>query len=174
MENERWVSIEGTNGNYEVSNLGNVKSLIDTNNIRILKQGTDRYGYKTVVLRINGGSKTFRVHRLVANAFIKHIDGKNYVDHIDTNKSNNYYKNLRWVTKAENAMNPISYERSILHSNGKTVFQYSKDGKFIRSYTSIKGAARAIGVDKVCISKVIRGKRKSCKGFLWSTRPIEK
>ena len=50
----------------------------------------------------NGKSKTFRVHQLVAYMFNKNKDNKKFVDHIDRNRCNNYYKNLEWCTSAEN------------------------------------------------------------------------
>ena len=91
-------------GYYSVSNLGNVKSLkrIDNNNHkikeRILKNKTDKLGYKRINLCKDGISKTFSVHRLVAFMFVENDNTsiKTQVNHIDENPSNNNVENLEW------------------------------------------------------------------------------
>jgi hypothetical protein len=85
--------------NYSVSNLGNV---INNKTDEILKASLDRdEGYKKVALH----RKTFRVHRLVAEAFIPNPNNKTMVDHIDNDKTNNNVNNLRWATNSENQFN---------------------------------------------------------------------
>ena len=86
MENEEiWKPIDGFDNQYWVSNLGRVKSLKDPKNEVIMKQSTAVYGYATVSLT-KGKNKTFRVHRLVAQAFIPNPDNKPHVEHINTIK----------------------------------------------------------------------------------------
>lgn len=101
---EIWADISGHNG-YQVSNMGNVKN---KRSGRILKQGDNGNGYKIVVLR--GGKdekpKMRYVHRLVAVAFCKREDGKNYVDHINCVRDDNVSSNLRWCTAKENCNFP--------------------------------------------------------------------
>lgn len=88
--------------NYEVSNLGNVRN---SKTQRILKYSVSGYGY----LKINLNNKDKRIskyiHKLVAETFIDNPEMKQYVDHINNDKLNNDIKNLRWVTKKENAQN---------------------------------------------------------------------
>tara|TARA_Y100000592_G_scaffold64988_1_gene101113 strand:- start:177 stop:629 length:453 start_codon:yes stop_codon:yes gene_type:complete len=72
---------------------------------RFLKQRLDKDGYYKVILCKNGKSKTYRVHRLVGLHYLESVEGKNIIDHIDRNKSNNYVSNLRWVNNAENQHN---------------------------------------------------------------------
>ena len=84
MSMEVWKEIDGYNQRYEVSNYGRVRSkdmvvngwLQNCHKIkgRILKPHTDKEGYKGVVLCINQKRKTFRLHRLVAAAFIPNPD----------------------------------------------------------------------------------------------------
>ena len=71
----------------------------------IIKQRTNKGGYKAVNLYLNGKMKTYKVHRLVALTFIANPDNKPCVDHIDGNRTNNNVNNLRWVTNSENQMN---------------------------------------------------------------------
>jgi hypothetical protein len=128
---EIWKDIDGYKNLYQVSNFGRIKSLSHVNNLGKLRQEcilgnrlSDR-GYHTAVLYNNGKPKSFRVHRLVAFAFIPNLDNKPHVNHIDGVKSNNLVENLEWVTISENqkhafdiGLNKINCERD---SKGKFV-----------------------------------------------------
>jgi hypothetical protein len=52
-----------------------------------------------------GGKKVQKIHRLIGEHFIKRVEGKHCIDHIDRNKLNNDISNLRWVTVSENNRN---------------------------------------------------------------------
>lgn len=107
MEEEIWKDIPDYEGLYQVSNLGRVKRIIFTNNKynfekeTILKGWITR-GYRYVSLCNNGFSKKYRVHRLVAEAFIPNPDNLPMINHKDENKQNNNAKNLEWCTQKEN------------------------------------------------------------------------
>ena len=121
MENEIWRPIKDYEGLYEVSNLGRVSSLdretIDTIGrkhyikCRILKQGKDNHGYLVVALTKNGKSKTVRVHRLVAEAFMPNPENKPCIDHINTIRDDNRIENLRWATPKENMNNELTKDK---------------------------------------------------------------
>ena len=88
------------NDTYAVSIDGVVTN---TKTGRVLKQRTERTGYK--VLRMGKGKKHY-IHRLVAKAFFPAPTSDNcVVDHIDRNKLNNHASNLRWVSHSENSQN---------------------------------------------------------------------
>ena len=99
-QNEEYRKIQ--NYNYSISNLGNVRN--DKSN-RILKQFINPNGYKVVIIYKDGIKQNFKLHRLIANAFLLNPDNKNCVDHIDQDKLNNSISNLRFATKSENCQN---------------------------------------------------------------------
>ena len=92
---EIWKDIDGFNGFYQVSNLGEVRS---RNGVRSLSFTKD--GYVKVRLNCEGKDKTSRVHRLVAEAFIDNPNGYDTVNHIDGDKTNNKVSNLEWTDRS--------------------------------------------------------------------------
>lgn len=109
---EEWESVDGYEGTYEVSNLGNVRSVdreIVYSNGNVVacsgkpkKATVDKYGYKYVSLYLNQKHEQGMVHRLVAEAFLDNEHNKPQVNHIDGDKLNNSSENLEWVTSQEN------------------------------------------------------------------------
>lgn len=109
---EMWKDIIGYEGMYQISNYGRVKSLPRFYNQwrggktpikgKILKHWAINCGYLNVRLANDGNCKNFSIHRLVATHFLQKIKGKNFVNHKDSDKTNNYYKNLEWCTQKEN------------------------------------------------------------------------
>jgi hypothetical protein len=116
---EEWKEIVGYEGYYEVSNMGQIRSMdrvVATTNKggdctkflkgQIIKQCLNsNQNYWTVCLGKEGKLKTHRVNRLVGLAFILNPDNKPYVDHINRDKLDNKVSNLRWSTEAENNLN---------------------------------------------------------------------
>lgn len=107
-----WASVDKYEGEYEVSNLGQVRSLdrvitysdgtVRRRKGKILKPHVDSSGYCTVYLSHNGNQSAKFIHVLVANSFLPKPDYKVEVNHKDGNKKNNCVENLEWCTHKEN------------------------------------------------------------------------
>ena len=172
--NEIWKDIDEFECLYQISNLGNVKSLNynRTGKERNLKPLIDKDGYLQVNLYKNGKLKTFRIHRLVANAFLENPDDKSDVNHKDENKINNCLTNLEWMTRKDN-LNYGSRNKRIANSLinhqeiSKLVLQYSLDGEFIRKWPSTRQIERELGFANSAISECCNGKLKTAYGFIW-------
>jgi len=144
-----WKDISGYEGLYQVSNTGIVRN-IRSDKKGILKGSDNGHGYLQFSLYKTGKIKTYKAHRLVANAFIPNTDNKQDVNHKDGNKYNNKVENLEWVTKSENlkhawdmglkcvSQKQISALRSI---SSKKVLDTSTG----TIYSSAKDAADSIG-----------------------------
>ncbi len=102
---EIWKDIVGYEEYYEVSSMGRVRN---KKTMRVLKQQLGTPGYFHVQLK----GYTQMIHVLVAKMFISNPKNKNKVDHIDRNKLNNNYNNLRWVSHSENMLNKDSVDNA--------------------------------------------------------------
>lgn len=109
---EEFRPIKGTDGRYFVSDKGEVISAYARRNVsnhptenympRTLKQIDNGNGYRYVTVHINTKRRNVYVHRAVAEAFLEPVEGKEYVNHKDYDKTNNCVSNLEWCTQAEN------------------------------------------------------------------------
>lgn len=122
QKSEIWKSISGYEGLYEVSNLGDVRSLDRIVQSRwgdckikgrILKPGTIKQGYLFVVLCKDSVMKSFRVSRLVALAHIPNPENKPEVNHKKGIKKDNRVSELEWSTPSEN----VIHARDVLGRN---------------------------------------------------------
>jgi predicted XRE-type DNA-binding protein len=103
---EEWRDIIGYENRYQVSNQGRVRSLRGTGRLtgKIRKPQLTQSNYHFVSLYMDGVSKMYQIHQLVARAFIHNPSPttKIQVNHIDGCRTNNNYLNLEWVTPGEN------------------------------------------------------------------------
>lgn len=106
--NEIWKNIADYEGLYQVSNLGRVRRLKGkrcTSSFRVLRPA-NCHGYLSVALCKNGKPISFFVHRLVADAFLGNVAGKE-INHIDANRRNNTLPNLEIVNRQENIAHSV-------------------------------------------------------------------
>jgi len=104
---EKFRKIKGYE-NYLISDRGRVFNFKFK---KFLKPGKDGRGYLLVVLCKNGVRKTLKVHRLVANTFIPNPENKPTVNHIDSDRTNNFVSNIEWATYSEN--NKHAYDNGL-------------------------------------------------------------
>ena len=173
---EEWKEIKGY-PNYMVSNKGNLKSLgrwvykeyrgKRWQREKILKPSVNKDGYLFVGLYKNRKVKYFKVHRLVAEAFISNPNNLPQVNHKDENKQNNCVENLEWCDAKYNN-NYGTKNKRIAEKLSKPVLQIDKNtNEFIAEFPSIHQVERQLGINNAHISKCCLGKRNTAGGYKW-------
>lgn len=166
---------------------------------RSVKQRLDSYGYLIVTFFKKGTRKDYKVHRLVATTFISNPNNYPTVNHKNEIKTCNEVWNLEWMTVRDNnnygsrnskiAQSKIGKkcdwekgEKNYFYGkrfcgkdshSAKKVYQYTLDGKFIKSFDSAREAAKEIGVTDGMVGMVCRGQRKQARGYLFYYSPVE-
>lgn len=184
MENEIWEDVPEYEGFYQVSNLGRVKSLerkrkqsfgkIAIVRERFLKSKMDKDGYLIYVLSKFGGTKSYRLHKIVAKAFLTNPNPLifNQINHIDGNKLNNCPENLEWCDCTHNNREAVRiglkggkpYKPRI---DSTPIRQYDKEGNIIKIYENLAQATRENSITKTAICNCLNGRSKSSGGFVW-------
>jgi hypothetical protein len=164
---EIWKNIS-FNEQYQVSNFGNVKSLISN---KILKGRPCDKGYLYVVIK----QKNYSIHRLVASHFFEDKNTeKLQVNHLDCNKSNNNLENLEWCTNKENMLHAKENNRfkkfyGIDNKKSIKVTQIDKyNGNILKVWDSISDIKRELNIDIKSIIYCCQNKiYKSAGGYKW-------
>jgi hypothetical protein len=173
---EEWKPVYGYEGLYEVSSIGNVRSIGRYINSksgsktyregRVISQFVTPSGYRTVCICVNGTRKTFLVHRLVAKAF---LGGENEtVNHKNLDKTDNRLENLEWLTYSENnkhahASGAHAYVKLARYNEKRrkkltlncveNIIKSCKYGEFQKS------VAEKFGVSQSLVSKIVNDKQ---------------
>lgn len=160
---EIWKDIDGYEG-YQVSNLGNVKSLNygRTGKEKILQPSIKKNGYLMVKLWKDGKLKQYLIHRLVAKAFIPNPNGYPCVNHKNELKTDNRATNLELVSHSFNA-NYGTRNKRIAEKLSIPIYCVELD----KVFPSIHEAYRQIGISDGSICLCLKGKRKSAGGYHW-------
>lgn len=170
---EMWRPIKGYEGKYEISSLGRVRSITGWKYVGndiyqpegiMMKQGVNR-GYYKVDLCKHGKHYTYKVHRLVAEAFIPNPHHHKQVNHKDENRLNNHVTNLEWCTQEYNLEYGTRVERTAKKLS-RRVGQYTLDGKLVKVWQSTHDAGRH-GYHQGHVWACCRGKAKTHAGYRW-------
>lgn len=172
---EIWKDIEGWEGLYQVSNLGRVKSLSRHRIVgwadyvskeKVLKQSTNNGGYNYVWLHKEGKKKIYKIHRLVATAFLSNPNNYKCVNHKDENKANNTVENLEFCNHSYNN-NYGTRNEKVARKNGRQILQFSLDGVFLKEWDGARIAGKQLNIRHQSIYSNCKGERKSAGGFIW-------
>lgn len=132
FEEEKWKTIPDTNDKYLISDRGRVISLF-YKTPRVLKAGVNnRTQYEAVNIKYAsiGKHKSTSIHRMVAELFVEGFEDGLIVDHIDGDRRNNCYKNLRWVSYKENSAdikgNNFGSRKGVEENMAKQQLKYDK------------------------------------------------
>lgn len=154
--------IEWYENKYYITNDWNLFSLHRW--IKKIKWWLDRDWYINVCLSINNKVKYYKIHRLVAQAFIPNPENKPQVNHKDWNKQNNCVDNLEWCTAKENINHSFKKlgHKTILSTNHPYKWKYWNhlNKKIIQIddlwneifWNSISEASRWLKISMGCIS----------------------
>ena len=160
-----WKAINDYEGLYEISNIGQIKSLY-TN--KILKNNLGKSGYYQIQLFKNKQFKQLSIHRLVAEMFIPNPENKPQVNHINAIKKDNRVENLEWVTGDENmshAKNLNLFKNS--YAAQKNVCKKVKDTNTNIVYDSIKIASEELNINYTSLRSMLCGKTRNSSGIVY-------
>lgn len=188
MEEEIWKDIKGYEGLYQISNLGNVKSLkrITTGKkygkhnlkekiLKFIKSGK----YYSVHLCKNGKRQATYVHRLVGIAFLENENNYLDINHKDGDTKNNNVENLEWCNRSYNIKHSYKVLKRTANTKGfidyiqkrkRKINQYDLQGNFIKEWGCISEAEKFLNQEhtgKICECCKHKHGRKSAFGYKW-------
>ena len=170
---EHWKDISGYEGLYSVSDTGLVKIHIYNKILKPIIQ----LGYESVVLYRNKKCKAFKVHRLVAMAFIPNPNNLSQVNHIDGNKLNNNVNNLEWCTAKQNTHHAINnglyFSSAHISKCQPIIIKKDKDGNVVDVYKTVTEAATKNHVSRLTIYRRLHGTSKNSDYTFESERSIK-
>lgn len=121
--------------------------------------------YKVIWLSNKWVKKQYKLHRLIADSFIRNTMSKAEVNHINWIKDDNRICNLEWSTRLENEQ----HSRNVLGNNirnKRSIVQCSKDWDVIKKFNMVIDAANYIWVTRHSIIKAAKGRSKTCKWYV--------
>lgn len=181
MSNEIWKDVVGFEGLYKISNYGRIiacerkihreKYGSYTIPQKFLKPTYDKDNYLKTAFRNREGERFyFRVHRVVAEAFLPNENNLPEINHKDGVKDNNYVGNLEWCTTKYN----INYSYNKLGRKGQNGGMNRRVQKInpktlevISEYESIREASESVGSKSTAINNCLNGRTKTSFGYIW-------
>ena len=151
--------IKGYEGLYAITSCGRVWSYRSN---KFLTPQPHNDGYLQVGLKVNGKTKMFLIHRLVAEAYIPNPLGLPMVNHKDEGKSHNWINNLEWCDNKYNTnYGTCNKRKSVSHKIPVYCVELDK------VFDSAMDAGIELGIDKTSVTRCCRGKYKTCGGYHW-------
>jgi len=173
---EIWKDIENYEGYYQVSNLGRIRSVtrevIHKNGNKhtyygsIKSQSFDKDGYKIVTFSKDSIKKSYKVHRLVAAAFLDNPNNYSAVNHKNEDKTDNCVDNLEWCDNAYNNQYGTRLER-ISVTQGTPIVQLTIEGEYVARYNSMSRAGAAVNGYAAPIKCALIGKSYISYDYCW-------
>lgn len=172
---EIWKPVENYLGLYEVSNMGNVRSLgrMKWNGKgyhkipeKILKPTNNGRGYLFVWLCKEGKRKMYKIHRLVAEAFLPNPSNLPILNHKNEIKTDNRAENLEWCSYSYNN-NYGDRNKRVAEKLSRAIIATNKVTKQTTEFPSIREASRQLGISAGGICDCLKGKNKSIRGCTW-------
>ena len=160
MKQELMRDIPGYEGKYAITTDGRVWSYTDQ---IFMCPFLHNCGYEIIRLvdkKDFGGTKNWRIHRLVAMTYIPNPEGKAEVDHINGNRRDNRVENLRWVSSAENKANSKNIGKKFIRSKVRCV----ETGDV---FPSMVQAAAFAGINRYGINLCLLGRQNTAGGYHW-------
>jgi hypothetical protein len=187
MTQEKWVNIPNEEY-YQISSFGRIRSLdrdmphnsksrlgvYITRKGKILATTITNKGYETIMIK----KKSYKIHRLVAQAFIPNPENKPQVNHLDGNKLNNNISNLEWATNSDNIKHAydnglITKDYTKMRASAANACSYRKKPVLCVEknivYQGLLDAAIAHNTSKSNIKNAINGRNNQTKaaGMTW-------
>ena len=162
---EIWKDIVGYEGLYQISSLGRVFSVRSNKYLQAYRRSKNM-PYLTVSLYVNNERKHYKVHRLVAEAFLPNPDLLPQVNHKNEDGADNRACNLEWCDVAYN----INYGTRTQRANKTksiSIDQYTLNDEFIKTWDSTTNAAREMNINTSGITNALKGRYKTAGGYKW-------
>lgn len=117
-------------------------------------------GYMHISRRENRKVIRMRLHTLIAVLFVENPNNYKYVNHIDSNKTNNHPNNLEWCTNSENVKHGWN-SGNRTHKNNTHVVVYDLNGNYIDTFTSLRKLAETLSLDRHKVARILKGEYKN-------------
>lgn len=174
LEGEIWKDVVGYEEYYKISNKGRCISL-DYNGTKVPRlmkpsKASNRGEYMRYCLSMDGVKKDYKIHRLVAEAFIPNPNNLPMVNHKDENPKNNCVENLEWCDAKYNCNYGTAIERKAEHKKRPVLAYHNEDDCYKIWFSSSADAAEILSGNRrngTFITAVIHNRMKSYKGLKW-------